>query len=302
MINGKIYGAGYIGRPTLFTYDLVSSKLTDLGVEGAGKTQIYDILGLKRGVFFTSYSEGGIDIYDPASGKLTPVAQLNSEKYQQERLSQLCLGSDGMIYICTTPTKGILGGALVKVNPNDLSVKVWRNIIPEQSLQSVVTVPATKEVFFTSSIRGGSTAIPTQKEAVVGFWDVKGEKIAWQGKPIPGTSGYGQAALGSDGLIYGLTDTKYYIINPKNREVIKVADLPVSVLRYLAFHDVSAGPKGLLYGLGDDAIFAIDPKTKKATILARHESIKDARGIMITNDGTVYYGSGVELWRARPVK
>lgn len=300
--DGKIYGGGASGRATLFTYDMGSGELKDLGVHGAGTVQIYDMLGYRRGIFFTTYTLGGIDLYDPVSQKITPIAQLASEKYQQERLMQLSLGSDNMIYSGSIPIKGILGGALVRVNPNDLSVKVWRNIVPEQSIISVVPVPVTNEIFFTSNIRGGSSSIPTQKEAVVGFWDIKSERVSWTGKPLPETDSYGQAALGKDGLIYGVTGKKYYIIDPKTRQVMKVGNLPVNILRNYAFHDAAAGPGGLIYGLGDDAIFAIDPKTKNAIILARHESIKTAQGILVTDDGTIYFGSGASLWRARPTK
>lgn len=128
---------------------------------------------------------------------------------------QLTLGTDGNIYTGTIPVKGILGGALVKIDPDDLSVKVWRDIIPQQSIISVVSVPATREIFFTSNIRGGSSSIPTKKEAVVGLWDIKGEKVVWQGTPVPGTTGYGQAALGSDGMIYGLTEKNIMLLIPK---------------------------------------------------------------------------------------
>lgn len=302
VIDGKLYGGGASGRATLFTYDIKTGKIKDLGVQGAGTVQIYDILGHSRGVFFTTYTLGGIDIYEPASEKVIPVTQLGSQEHLQERLMQLCLGKDNMIYTGTIPVKGIVGGAMVRINPDDLSVKVWRNIIKDQSLISVVSVPSTGEIFFTSSVRGGSSSIPTQKEAVIGLWDIKTEKVVWQGKPVPGLSGYGQASIGKDGMIYGIADKKYYVFDPKSRKIIKVEELPVSVLRHYAFYDAGAGPKGMIYGLGDDALFAIDPVTREANVLARHESIKRAQGILVTDDGSVYYGSGAGLWRAKPVK
>lgn len=302
VVDGKIYGGGASGRATLFTYDLATGEIKDLGVQGAGTVQIYDILGHPRGVFLTTYTFGGIDLYEPSSGKVIPVAQLGTQEYLQERLIQLCLGSDGMIYTGTIPVKGIVGGALVRVNPQDLSFRVWRNIIPQQSLISVVSVPATNEIFFTTNIRGGSSSIPTQKEAVIGLWDIKKEKVSWQGKPIPGLAGYGQAAMGKDGMIYGIADKKYYVFDPKNRKIIKIEDLPVKELRHFAFHDTAAGPDGMIYGLGDDALFVIDPATRKANVVARHESIKRAQGILVTDDGSVYYGSGAGLWRAQPVR
>lgn len=301
VVDGKIYGGGASGRATLFTYDLGTGQLKDLGVQGAGTVQIYDILGHSRGIFFTTYTLGGIDIYDPASGKVTPVTELGSQEHLQERLMQLCVGADNMIYTGTIPVKGVVGGAMVRVDPKDLSVKIWRNIIPDQSLISVVSVPSTGEIFFTSNVRGGSGSIPTQKEAVIGLWDIKEEKVVWQGKPVPGLGSYGQASMGKDGMIYGIADKNYFVFDPVKREVVKTAGLPVEVLRHYAFYDTAAGPGGMIYGLGDDALFAIDPVTREANVLARHESIKSAQGILVTADGSVYYGSGAGLWRARPL-
>lgn len=67
-MNGKLYGGGASGRATIFSYDLATGKLTDLGIQGAGTVQIYDLIKHKRGLFFTTYTLGGIDLYDPASG------------------------------------------------------------------------------------------------------------------------------------------------------------------------------------------------------------------------------------------
>lgn len=300
IIDGKLYGGGFKDA-ALFNYDVSADVLNDLDVLGGGKVQIYDIIEHPKGIFFTSYSKGVIELYDPVSGKVTPVAQLDNEEYQQERLTQLCLGFDDRIYTGTVPVKGRLGGALVRLDPSDLSINVWRNVVHEQSLISVVGVPATKEVFFTSSVRGGSSAVPTQKEAVVGFWDIKGEKVAWQGKPVPGTAHYGPAALGGDGMIYGVAEGKYYVVDPASRKIVKVAELPVKELRQFALTSATSGDDNRIYGLGDDALFAIDLITREAQVLARHHSIKAAHGISVAENGDVYYGSGTYLWRARAV-
>jgi hypothetical protein len=53
----------------------------------------------------------------------------------------------------------------------------------------------------------------------------------------------------------------------------------------------------LIYGLGDDAIFVIDPENRQARVIARHPSIEDAFGMMVTKDGIMYYGSKAHLWR-----
>lgn len=294
--DGKIYGGGRSGFAHLFSFDPDSGAMEDLGRQGGGRVQVYDVLSHPKGLFLSSYTGCSLDLYDPTTKKKTPIVTL-SKTHQQERARQLTLGPDGMIYTGTVPVKGIVGGAVVRLNPADLSVKVWRNVIENQSFTSAVAVPRTGEMFFTSSIQGGTSAIPSEKEAFVMLWDTEREKTVWKGQPIPGTTHYGYAAMGSNGLIYGLAGRQYYVFDPMERNVVKTGEMPVRGYHFPAMADGPAGPSGLIYGLADDAIYAFDPADHGVRVIARHESIKRAHGMFVTGDGALYYGADAELWR-----
>jgi hypothetical protein len=51
--------------------------------------------------------------------------------------------------------------------------------------------------------------------------------------------------------------------------------------------------------MGDLVLGFIDPATNTARVLARHPSIRLARGFCVTKDGVLYYGSEATLMRCR---
>jgi len=297
--NGRIYGGSGSGAST-FAYNTATGTLTNLGRLTGGSIQVYDIMSLPQGLFLSSYMGATLDFYDPSKAiKAGSNPRRIGSPSGQERPVQWALGPDGMLYIGTVPVKGRLGGALVQVNPDDLTVKTWAQIIHNQSIVYVAPGPETNELFCASSVQGGSSAIPTETEACVFLWDIEREKVVFRARPVPGTRYYGRAVRANTGIIYGLAGDKYYGFDPVRREVVFVGDLPVKRVHFPGLNDEPVGERGLIYGLGDDAIFAIDPADHSLAVIARDESLKSAFGFLVTPDGVLYYGSGSTLWRCK---
>jgi outer membrane protein assembly factor BamB len=297
--DGKIYG-GTFSPAITFCYDTRSGKLADLGRLSTAPIQVYDTLNHPSGLFLSSYMLASVDFYDPS----LPVKKPGNPRRivtiaGQERPVQLALGPDGMIYTGTFPSKGRLGGALVRVNPNDFASKVWANVITNQSIFSLAAVPELGGLFCSSSIRGGSSAIPTEKEAFVFLWDCQRETISFRAQPVAGTKHYGAVVRARNGLLYGIAGAQYYAFDPAQRKVVFTGALPVKSLHFPELSDEPAGPRGLIYGLGDDAVFAIDPADHSAKVVARDVSLKRAFGFCVTQDETLYYGCGSRLMRCR---
>lgn len=297
--DGKIYG-GTFSPAISFCYDERTGRLTDLGPIADDKVQIYDTLNHPAGLFLASYMPASVDFFDLAR----PVRRPENPRHivsitGQERPVQLLLGPDGMIYTGTFPSKGRLGGALARINPHDFSCRVWTNIVANQSIVGLASAADLGGVFCTSSIHGGSSAIPTEKEALVFLWDCKREEVAYRVRPVAGTKHYGAVVRARNGLLYGIAGTRYYAFDPVRRETVFTGELPVKGLRFPELSDEPAGPRGLIYGVGDDAVFAIDPTDHVARIIARDKSLARAMGFFVTPEQTLYYGAGSRLMRVR---
>lgn len=297
--DGKIYG-GTFSPAVSFSYDPQTGKLTDLGELAANKIQIYDTLNHPRGLFLSSYMPATIDFFDPAQ----PVRRPDNPRRVvsvagQERPVQLVAGPDGRIYTGTFPSKGRLGGALVRVDPADFSHRVWANVIPNQSLFSLAPVPETGELFCAGSVQGGSSAIPVEKEAAVMLWDCRREEAVFFAKPVPGATAYGAVVRARNGRLIGLAGTRFYAFDPVQRKTLFTGQLPVKNVRFPELSDEPAGPKGWIYGVGADAVFAIDPGDFSVRIVARDKSLEGAFGFCVTPGETLYYGCGSHLMRCR---
>ena len=208
-------------------------------------------------------------------------------------------GPDGKLYFGTVPAKGRLGGALVRVDPATFETTVWNQIIEDQSIHYLCTVPGSAMLFGCASVSGGSSAIPTQTEADVFLWDTEREDVVWRGRPVPGTRSYGRARPTANGLVVGLAGDSWYLFDLAERTTVHSAKLPVGRVRFPQLGDRPVGGKGLVVGVGDDAVFAIDAAARSAVVLGRHESLKQTHGFLTARDGTLYYGSGNRLWRCR---
>ncbi|HJN14959.1 MAG TPA: hypothetical protein QGH10_05705, partial [Armatimonadota bacterium] len=168
--DGKIYGGSGSGSRT-FSYDPATGELTDLGRLTSGSIQVYDIVNMPRGLFQSSYMGASMDVYDPdqprEAGK-NPVRIASAPG--QERPVQWTEGPDGKLYLGTVPVKGHLGGALTQVDPETLESRHWSQIIHNQSIYYVAPVPQTNQLVYATSVGGGSSAIPTEKEACIFIW------------------------------------------------------------------------------------------------------------------------------------
>ncbi|MFO7947912.1 MAG: hypothetical protein R6V19_14000 [Armatimonadota bacterium] len=293
--HGKIYGGGF-EPANLFSFDPNTGATEDLGRVTGGRIQIYDILPLPKGLFLSTYYGCHLDFYNPETDENEHIATLYHD-YDQERGLQLALGPDGMIYLASRPIKGHLGGALTRINPADLSFTCWRNIIENHSVHSVVSVPETNEIFFTSSIYGGSSSIPVEERGFIGLWDVQKEQVAWKGMPIPEDPSYGHAVMGRNDLIYVQAHDDFVVFDPVKREVVDIQPLGVERVNTRGMVDRPAGPDGLIFFLADGAIWAIDPDDNSVRRIAEHPSVDAARGVFVTPDGVLYYANGSHLWR-----
>ncbi len=298
--DGEIHG-GTVFPGRAFTYEPKEGVFEEIVGITPGSIQIYDTISHPKGLFFASYMGCKLDFYDPDSPR---KSRENPRRFKgsipgHERPVQWEEGPDGGLYFGTVPAKGRLGGALVRVDPDDFAVKVWENTLPDQSIHYLAPVPETGELFGCASVGGGNSAIASLDEAEVFLWDTKTEKVAWRGKPVPGTRSYLRAVRTSDGPIVGLAGQSWYVFDPVKRDVLHTGSLPVKSLRFPYLSDKPVGVKGLVIGVGDDAVFAIDPGSREVRVLARHDSLKRTHGFLVTEDGWLYYGSGSSLWRSR---
>lgn len=297
IIDGKLLGST-IKTAALFAVDLRTGKIENHGKKSSGNVQIYDILPWGEELILSSYTGGYIDRLPGLSAEPERLAQLSRPPWEQERPVQMALGADGAVYIATIPIKGQLGGTLTRLEPETKKMEVHRNIIPNQSILSVAALPDSPLLVGASGIQGGSSAVPSEKEAWIFFWDTAKREIVHRARPIPGATDYLSVfPLDGSRVLCLASDGRYAFYDIPGDKVTHTGRLDAGMLLLPHVNPVLVGPEREIVVFGQAAIHAVHPKTGKARVLLADPAMKDSRGFYATEDGTLYYGTGAVLYR-----
>lgn len=288
-IDGDVLYGGGMTPACIFTLNLKDGKLSELPVTLGGKVQVYDGIRKDDRIFFSSYPEGCIDMFDPKTGKSQEIVKAGI-KYGQERVVQFCSGPDGKIYACTIPNKGKLGGGLLEIDPVTLKTEFYGGIEKDQSFSSVTSIPATGELLLASSVGGGSSAVATASEAKLVLWDPKSKSVTWTGAPYVSKYFY-ISGVAPDGMIYGSSaNSDFFVFDPVNRKFIHKGELPIpnASTRWIYMNNG-------FYIAGAGSLVFLDPKTFKAAVVAKHPSLSFYWTAVIGHGNSIYYGNEGEL-------
>ena len=139
-----------------------------------------------------SYPFAWVSIHDPAQ-PWNAGREPGSNPWQpltlghdQNRPHQCCLGPDGCIYVTTTSAYGIRGGALSRINPDTLEVRVERL----HTGMAWGLAADERYAYCGTSIHDESDLPPVETEARILVWDPEREEFVDEFRPAPGAELY----------------------------------------------------------------------------------------------------------------
>lgn len=295
--EGKIYGSSMLPL-RLFVYDPTNQSLSNLGKAAHSNGEIYSMGIYENKLYMFSYPGSRISVYDPHK----PLRFGDDEDSNPKDLGPLGEGQDrpralvaaphGKIYIGTYPDYGLHGGALSLFDPRTHEKRIYRHIVPNQSISSLAYIEKLDLVVGGTSIRGGGGTRAIEKQAKLFLWNPKEEQKVFEIVPVIGAKTILSLVVTRGDLVYGITDQeKLFVFDSSMGEVTKVFDLglkqPLEV-------SLQPGPDGLLYGLTRDAIFSIIPGKDEVQVLAR-SPVPITAGMVLFN-GKIYFGSHSNLY------
>ena len=293
----KIYGSSMLPL-RLFVHDPRDNSLVNLGKASHATGEIYSMSSLNGKLYLCSYPEARLSVYDPSkplrfgdSEDSNPrdLGPMGGELYRPRAMIS---GPHGNVYIGGYPDYGLMGGGIAVYDPEKDEKRVYRHVIPDQSIVSLSYIEKLDLIAAGSSVRGGTGTRAVEKEAKLMLWDPKEEKKIFEITPVPGAKTVLSLATAVDGMVYGITnDEKVFVFDPGKREITKILDLGFKEPREIS---LQLGPDLRLYGLTKEAIFSIDPRNDHVSLVAVPPVPIDSGMAML---GTkIYYGSGANLW------
>lgn len=295
--DGKIYGSSMLPL-RLFVYDPGDRTLTNLGKASHATGQIYSMGSYDGKLYLCAYPSARLSVFDPkkpvrfGDGEEANPRDLGPMGERQDRPRAMVAGPHGKLYIGSYPDYGLHGGAISVYDLKKNERRVYRNVIPNQSISSLVYIESLDLIAGGSSVRGGGGTRALEKEAKLILWDPKEEKKIFEVIPVPEAKTILSLAATPDGLVYGITDNeKVFLFDPMRREVIRAFDLglkkPIEV-------SLQMGPDGLLYGLTHEMIFFIKPGKDEVFPMAK-PPVPITSGMAILGRW-IFFGSHANLY------
>ncbi|WJH33773.1 hypothetical protein N6H14_27830 [Paenibacillus sp. CC-CFT747] len=198
-LDNKMYVAGYMSG--LASYDPVTGAVSDTNPLG----QIESSAIRKGKMILGAYAGARILEYDPAkpfSGS-NPVQLFDMRKDSQDRPFAMAYAEDrDQLFVGTVPNTTSLQGALAMYDFATGKLDVFRNIVKNQSLISIVYKDGL--VYAGTTVYGGlGTDGPTETSGKLIIFDPATKTKIYESAPVTGRKGVTGLSVGPDGLIWG---------------------------------------------------------------------------------------------------
>ncbi|MBN1809712.1 MAG: hypothetical protein JW909_11645 [Planctomycetes bacterium] len=158
-----IVGAPFINQ-RFWSIDMRTGSASDLGRAAPGGGQVNQVVWdpATRRFLLSSYTTASVTAYDPSSPAgwpVNPCLLASAESHGQMR--PMALVHDGRFaWMATSPRYGTLGGALSRIDPATGDILTWKNLVPDQKLNSIVIDPASRTLFFGTEIYADCDSAP----------------------------------------------------------------------------------------------------------------------------------------------
>jgi streptogramin lyase len=277
-VTGKVFVNVYLNGSTAI-YDPATGKSTVTTRQGQVEGWAWDGTGK---MYVGIYPYGRLSLWDPRQPDSTTnpkeLFSLVDSDHQNRPVSVVPDGNH--VYVGTTPAYGEYGGALTVYDVPTGSHTVYRNLVTDQTIASIL--PAGANVWAGSSIEGGQGTDPKATEAHLIKVDPATGAVLTDIVPVSGAASINELTYGPDGNIWGLADGIVFVVNPSTGEVVRL--LPVFSAVTGSQDGALSWRDGYLYGVTGGRLFVLDSLSGHTTVLRDH----GLNRLTQTPDGTYY--------------
>ena len=267
--DGRLYGSTLLPL-RMFAYDPATGEFEDLRNPTTVGGEIYSFVSFKGKLYLGAYPHADFSIFDPSKPWVKGSCRDCNPRnwghlgHDQDRPIAAVAGPDGKIYLGTIPEYGHLGGALSVYDPSSDSMRVFRDVVPKQSVVALASDSVRGRVLGGSSVDGGPGTRPVADHAVVFAWDVATQQVADTCTPVQGARSVRALAVLDDRVV-GVADTTLFILDA--RDFHKIGQWPLGSLARYTPKLARAG--NALITVADGHLVRIDPLSGRVEQLAR---------------------------------
>lgn len=295
---GRVYGSSYMPCQ-IFWYDPASGAMENPGNPCEVGGEIYSMLDHHGQLYACAYPGSFLAKWDPSKPwKYGREAGSNPIGFGplgpgHLRPRAMIHGPNEFIYIGSYPEYGKHGGSMGVWDPaQDKLVENYHNLIPNQSIVSLVFDAQSGLVFGGSSTAGGGGTDPIEKEARFFAFDPQKKGLKFSETPFPGMQSVRSMAIVGRRVFGVADDDRLFVYDIDKGEYIYKAPIGLGVVP-----DCSLGLRkdGKLYGIAGNKVFKLDPESFAAEVLAEYPG--EIRCGFAMDDKGLYFGDRAKLMR-----
>ncbi|MEU8225665.1 hypothetical protein [Kribbella sp. NPDC048915] len=276
--TGKVFVNVYLNGSTAI-YDPETGKSTVTTRQGQVEGWAWDGNGK---MYVGIYPYGRLSLWDPTQpdSPTNPKELFSLVDSDHQNRPVAVVPAGDRVYVGTTPAYGEYGGALTVYDVPTGSHTVYRNLVPDQTISSIV--PSGSAVWVGSSIEGGQGTEPVATEAHLIKVDPSTGQVLADVVPVAGAASVNELITGPDGNIWGLADGIVFAIDPATGAVKRL--LPVFSGVTGSQDGALSWRDGYLYGVTGGRLFVVDILSGQATVLRN----RGLNRLTQTPNGTYY--------------
>ncbi|MEF3305730.1 hypothetical protein PV407_21515 [Paenibacillus sp. GYB003] len=292
--DGHIYIGGYLGATGFTSYRPEDGSFTEVQQFG----QVESVASVNDKLYIGTYGNARVYEYDPAepwsSSNPRRVAELIKDG-QDRPFAMAGVDSLQKLYIGSVPDYGSLSGALTVYDVPTRKTQVFKDIVRNQGVVSLVYKDGV--VYGGTTIYGGlGTSGPSETEGKLFAFDTATNTKLFEIVPVPGRKVVSGLLAGPDGMIWGVAEDHIFKLDPNTRQIVykaaKLGRYGTGTVWVDAFLEL--GADGNVYGTNrQKTLFMIKPETMEFIVL------KNGAGNYLTQDayGNLYMANDATLWK-----
>jgi hypothetical protein len=220
-------------------------------------------LVLEGKLWLACYGGAEINVFDPERSGEWPENPRPVAHIGEEQMRPTALVTDGRSLWCATHAQyGKLGGALSRIDPRTGACKVWRNLVGDHNLSSLVVDRERACVYAGTDIHADcDSATPAEGPAAVVAFDAQRETVVWVSRPLSEADRLAVigicrgALLACRGVGSGPRQVAV-LLDPGDGRFLERHELNWPA--HWTHRELFVGPEGALYVASPDGLFRCD--------------------------------------------
>ncbi|MBB6571262.1 hypothetical protein [Kribbella sandramycini] len=285
-VTGKVYVNAYLNGTTS-VYDPATGRATVTARQGQVEGWSW---GTSPKMWVGIYPYGRLQQWDTSLPESTtnPRVLFSLVDSDHQNRPFAVVPSGNSVYVGTTPGYGEYGGAITVYDVPSNTYKVYRHLVTDQSIASIL--PVGSSLWAGSAIEGGQGTEPRATEARLIKVDPATGAVSKNVVPVPGAASINELTIGPDGNIWGLADGTVFVANKTTGVVLRT--YPVFPGRITGHDGALSWRDGYLYGVSGGRLFVVDGLGGASTIIRDHGLNRLAEG----PDGKYYSLLRLDGW------